>query len=632
MAVVPEATSPEVVEALKNAGLDVRTYNATGSEEQQRESRRIAVMDAVGMRNDILFHIEEENEDNVMYRRSTPAINKVNRQFNEELKSLNDKSVLLLGNPSSVLVSAGIKNNPMKLYGTKLIAKAKKHGYAPEDIKDLPLAVASPLAVFTGSRPNSFAILTVLKIRGNNVLVSISPSADVNDVDFNIISSIYDKKAKGILYWINEHKGLYYDKEKALTYLRHSAPIAETSKQQELDSAAKIVNSFENPKLSEEKIREAYPEFSKAGDDAEQEKMYRHITPAEDEANKKYNRQLEKYAQGKMSSGIMFELGEPSPILRICGITGKTIKMRQSVLNEHQKKHELTFDDLKNIPSALYHPIMVYQWGDKARSHVIITELPTHDGRRVTVTIRVNNTGHALDVEKITSVHGKDLEHLVKEINTEKSDFGKDNLKYVDKKKALSWLTVGPPKGPRITSEGLNSAAKIINDFDSTKYFEEKISELFPEYVSAASDASELIGGEKVRFEVVAPEEGTLGWYDPNDNSVHVVIPNHSNAEEVKRTVFHEKLGHEGLVSLLGSQEEVNKFGQYIFKSASKELRRKMLGKADDEGYGWDDPLRFSKAAQEVFADIAADGPKTAEEFSLWTKVKHYLIKGVVIS
>lgn len=637
VAVVPEATSPEVVEALKNAGLDVRTYNATGSEEQKRESRRIAVMDAVGMRNDILFHIEDDtdtlerldkeptekgyrnvvvNEDGTL---GSPMANRLGRKgvgrkattpfefgkwerSDEHPELANENGKIDLIKPGNKEIG-GVDYNPYIHIRPNKVNKQFKQAWERPNL--IYVETEYPKSELEGGYHAEKAALSVGKHPwGGGELILSRWDKPVRMVPWEEVADDWEKEFAG--------RGVEFDIVPPALL-----PIL----------AERGVEILPPHKGMGKACNEAYQAWKVKN--AEQEKMYRHITPAEDEANKEYNRQLDKYAVGEMKSHEEFNLGEPSPILRICGVTGKEIHMNQSVLKSHLEKHSLTINELKNIPSALYHPIMVYQWGDKARSHVIISELPTHDGRKVTVTIRVNNTGHVLDVEKITSVHGKDLEHLVKEINTEKSDFGKDNLKYVDKKKALQWLAMDPPKGSRQTNEGLNSAAKIINDFDSTKYFEEKISELFPEYVSAASDASELIGGEKVRFEVVAPEEGTLGWYDPNDNSVHVVIPNHSNAEEVKRTVFHEKLGHEGLVSLLGSQEEVNKFGQYIFKSASKELRRKMLGKADDEGYGWDDPLRFSKAAQEVFADIAADGPKTVEEFSLWTKVKHYLIKGL---
>ena len=340
-----------------------------------------------------------------MYRHSSPAILGVNNKFNEELNQLSDRSILDLGNPSVNMLAAGIENKPMRLKGTKLLGKIRKHGYEAKDVKNLPLATHNPIAIFKGSQPDSFAILTELNIKGKNVLVTLS-SGEGNDIDFNIISSTYPKDFEKVLYWINGDKGLYYDKEKALDYLRHSAPIAETTKSKALDSVAKVVKDFKNPKLSEENLRNIY----------------------------------------------------------------------------------------------------------------------------------------------------------------------------------AKWVT-------------------------------------------AADETADMLGGVKVIFEAEAPEEGTLGWYDPNDNSVHVVLPAHTDVGEVKRTVCHEKLGHEGLVALLGDQNEANKFGQFIFDSASKDLRQRIMQKADDEDPAWKDPKRFSHAAQEVLADIAADGPRTADEFSLWRKVKHYLIR-----
>lgn len=58
VAVVPETTSPEVIEALKNAGLDVRTYDAS-DEKTRNENRQKVAMDAVNSRGDILFQKAE---------------------------------------------------------------------------------------------------------------------------------------------------------------------------------------------------------------------------------------------------------------------------------------------------------------------------------------------------------------------------------------------------------------------------------------------------------------------------------------------------------------------------------------------------------------------------------------------
>lgn len=187
------------------------------------------------------------------------TLDDVNRRFNEQLKSLNKENaqstILNLGNPGAVLLSSGISDKPIKLYGNKLLKKMSKHGFSIADVQDLPLKINAPIAVFQGSVDNSFAILTELKIHGNNILASLSIGKG-NDIDFNIVSSVYGKADNSIVSWITKGKTIYVDKEKALNYLRISAPLAEAQDNQELSLVTNIIKNFENPPLpSEENIR-----------------------------------------------------------------------------------------------------------------------------------------------------------------------------------------------------------------------------------------------------------------------------------------------------------------------------------------------------------------------------------------
>lgn len=179
-------------------------------------------------------------------------LTETNRIFNDRLSELteqnSDNIVLDLGNPSEILLSAGIEDKPMKLYGNKVIKKMKKHGFKLEELRNLPEAVANPIAVFEGSVPNSHAILTELKTNGENILATISIGKG-SDIDFNIITSAYGKDGGNIQKWINEGKGLYFNKEKALDYLRIPAPIAGAQDSQGLFDIANIVKEFENPTI-----------------------------------------------------------------------------------------------------------------------------------------------------------------------------------------------------------------------------------------------------------------------------------------------------------------------------------------------------------------------------------------------
>lgn len=125
----------------------------------------------------------------------------------------------------------------------------------------------------------------------------------------------------------------------------------------------------------------------------------------------------------------------------------------------------------------------------------------------------------------------------------------------------------------------------------------------------------------------VAIELGAKGWYDPTTHTVHVYLPNCADANEAQRTVFHEKIGHEGMEVLLGGEDSVRKFANFVYRSVGKDVRGKIIDFANKYDPDWKNPDRMNVGTQEYIAHLAEEGPKTAEDFSLWTKIKHYLIK-----
>lgn len=122
-------------------------------------------------------------------------------------------------------------------------------------------------------------------------------------------------------------------------------------------------------------------------------------------------------------------------------------------------------------------------------------------------------------------------------------------------------------------------------------------------------------------------KNGATGWYDPTTHTVHVYLPNCADVNEAERTVLHEKIGHEGMEVLLGGENEVRKFANFVYRSASKDVRGKIIDFANKYDPDWKNNDRINVGTQEYIAHLAEEGPKTAEDFSLWTKIKHYLIK-----
>ena len=190
--------------------------------------------------------------------------------------------------------------------------------------------------------------------------------------------------------------------------------------------------------------------------------------------NDKFNEELNKYSNGSLKGKL--SLGLPSEIIKTTlSIPESEIEITQSTLSKHLKKHNLNIDDIKNLVDAVQKPMMVYTWGEKAKSGIIITNITKDDGRRITVALKLERNGEKLDINEIASIHGKDLERLVKEMNTTKTEFGKDNLKWVDKEKALEWLSVDSPKESSTTIQELSSAAKVVKDFNNPSILDKKI-------------------------------------------------------------------------------------------------------------------------------------------------------------
>lgn len=254
-----------------NGKSDEELYHALGGEVEARNVQSRLGMTAEERRASLASETEDvAREDQIflndllgvsMSESASTDLEDVNRRFNDELGRLTeenkDKVVLSLGRPSDILLAAGVSEKPMKLYGNKVIKKMRKHGFALDELKDLPRAVADPIAVFDNiGREGNRSILTELRTEQENFLVTVDLGKDA-DVDFNIVSSVFGKGSSNVIDWINKGLATYINKEKALAFLSHpSAPIAAAAANAELDSAAKVVKEFENPKVSDEDVSE----------------------------------------------------------------------------------------------------------------------------------------------------------------------------------------------------------------------------------------------------------------------------------------------------------------------------------------------------------------------------------------
>ncbi len=198
--------------------------------------------------------------------------------------------------------------------------------------------------------------------------------------------------------------------------------------------------------------------------------------------NDKFNEDIDAFVKGKLKSSVIFNLGKPNSLLKACGLNDSEITMNQSVLRNHLEKHSIGYDEIKNLVNAIQTPLMVYEWGkDKGKSTIVITQIE-HGKEKITVAVKLERGGKHLEVNEIASIHSKSVQRLISEMNTDKSEFDKDNLKYVNKEKTLEWVAMEAPLASSQPNKGLISATKVIEDFENPKISEEKNANI-PEFL-----------------------------------------------------------------------------------------------------------------------------------------------------
>lgn len=210
-------------------------------------------------------YIDKKSGDDMLYR-SDELIESINEQFNEELQQQIDGTlpkghIYQLGNPGNVLLGTGVPNLPIQLNSTRLIDKATRfgHNYGLEEIKDLVVALQSPIAVFAyGDKSKGQNIIVELSSNDKNFVVgmSLNPTVGGKTLEINSIRNVLPKDNAEWLNWITQEKLLYVDKERIQNLIDQQRTILADVDYLDLDSVTKIVESFENPSVERENLRE----------------------------------------------------------------------------------------------------------------------------------------------------------------------------------------------------------------------------------------------------------------------------------------------------------------------------------------------------------------------------------------
>lgn len=293
--------------------------------------------------------------------------------------------------------------------------------------------------------------------------------------------------------------------------------------------------------------------------------------------NSTFNAQLTKYQAGDMTSNEFLNVGNPRGIMKLF-LPDLPIIMRQRVIRKGiEKKHNVAIEGLYDMPKHLSAPIFVFQRDENSLG--ILTEMKDREGKNICVAIElsrlIQNGKEYLEVNDVRSFHGREFKNIVEPIVNNKT------LKWVDKEKGLSYLSsASQPVQQEIDKEVLNTAAKIVENFDNPVKNDENLSE--DDELFRDGDAAEY---EKVHARNIYDQRVKRGMFQMQEamqdsmlslkESMNAVLKAEGNRKiHIEDVAGFENpyLGENRLSSV--NQAECKSFAQTLFKPLLNEVSR----------------------------------------------------------
>lgn len=178
----------------------------------------------------------------------------VNARFNADLArqiagTLPVGHIYQLGHPGRILRAAGFPDAPIEMAASRLANKSVQanHPFDIADVYDLVLFINGPVAVFRyGAHAKN--IIVDIERGGQHYLIGVHFNQTRNDTTVSDIRSIFPKDNIKWLNWIVQGKADYLHKEKIQTSIDKQRTNSAEVAYLDLDSVAKILQNFENPK------------------------------------------------------------------------------------------------------------------------------------------------------------------------------------------------------------------------------------------------------------------------------------------------------------------------------------------------------------------------------------------------
>lgn len=365
-----------------------------------------------------------------------------------------------------------------------------------------------------------------------------------------------------------------------------------------------------------------------------------------EEINKRFNEELEQQIAGKLPKGHVYKLGRAGNILKSAGIADLDIEMPSSRLQEKSNKdyksnHPFDLSEVRNLPEAIQHPIAVFESETDPRRTVVLTELESKSKNFIAVLGLTHMRGrNAVEINSVISLYPKDgASRIGKWFDSEKYA-GKNLLKWVDKEKALRWLS---NNSSDVNSVGQSSKriANIIENFENPNILEGEISSSIDELSNELGmkinkectyphniiqqeieSKSKKLGAVFQNIKIIQdksllPDKFTKkmnlegrypGLFDTETGDVYLIINEISSIQEVEQILLHEVLGHKGIRAL--KQDKLYEFLDQVYQDIPEPEKTNYLRIHHGNRY---------IATEEYIADKAED----YHEPKIWDKIKY---------
>ena len=279
-----------------------------------------------------------------------------------------------------------------------------------------------------------------------------------------------------------------------------------------------------------------------------------------EDANSRFNEQLEQQIAGTLPQGHIYQLGTPSPILLSCGIPNLPIELAASRLSDKsmQENHPFDLPEIEGLVDAIQNPLAVFRSATRIGSNVILTELK-HGDKSFVVAIQTNRRKGRITVNDIRSIHYRNTDmNIVNWINEGLADYIKPTFAQEWLEPTTKKLRSKPQYNSAEVRAQLKDVAKVVKEFENPKVEAENLRQCIVYHGSGADfekfDHSHMGEGEGAQ---------AYGWgtYVTEVNGIARSYANNSSGRSRLDSYFYKGHSAADIVGVNGQNID-------IFKSA----------------------------------------------------------------